>query len=203
MCCSERQKNSAKDHCAAFRLAAGWERWLTLLLGLYSPLQNRAPLFFLGWQIVRCWAACTRRSGSFMSERPAGSFPVRQNWYRSCCYFTHVMPTFRQHCPGGKLVCDITFFYGENWGWGQNLTRTAHHSLKALARTAMNIFKMWQTMGPSASSAPSYPANLGKMHAICCSVLMFNYLVELWWISKWNYWQGKFGFFFVLFCFVF
>lgn len=93
MCCSESQKGSAKDHRAAFRLAAGWEGWLTLLLGLYSSLQNRAPLFFFGWQIWRCWAACTRRSGSFMSERLAGNFPVRQNQYRSCCCFTHFMPT--------------------------------------------------------------------------------------------------------------
>lgn len=46
-------------------------------------------------------------------------------------------------------------------------------------------------MGRSASSAPSYPAKLGKTHAMCCSVLMFNYSVESWWISKCNYWQGK------------
>lgn len=119
MCCSESQKSSAKDHCAAFRLAASWERWLTLLLALYSSLQNRAPFFSLGWQITRCWAACTKRSGSFMSERLAGNFPVRQNQCRSCYYFIHFMPTVRQHWPGGNLVCDITFFCGENGGWGQ------------------------------------------------------------------------------------
>lgn len=119
MCCSENQKASAKDHRATFRLAADWERWLTLLLGSYSSLQNRAPLFFFGRQISRCWAACTRRSGSLMSERLAGNFSVRQNRYRSSCYFTHFMPTFRQQCPGGKLVCDITVFCGENQDWGQ------------------------------------------------------------------------------------
>lgn len=129
--------------------------------GLYGFLQNRAPLCVFAWQISRRWAACTMRSGPFMGKRFAGNFPVGQNRYRSCWYFTHFMPT------------------------------CAHRSL-ALARAAVGIFKVRRTMGPSAFSASSSPEKLGKTHAICC-VLMFNCSVELWWISKCNYWQGKQG----------
>jgi len=77
-----------------------------------------------------------------MSKRLAGSFFVRQNQYRSCCYFTHFMPTFRQYCAGGKLVCGIIFLLWGKLGLRtEKITRTAHHSLKAPARTAVDVFK--------------------------------------------------------------
>lgn len=139
--------------------------------GLYGFLQNRAPLFVFAWQISRRWAACTRISGSFMGKRCAGSFPVGENWYRSCWYFTRFMP-----------MC-------------------AHRSL-ALARAAMSIFNVWRIMGPSASSASSSHEKLGKTHAICWGVLTFNCSAELWWISKYNYWQGKQGVLMVYVCFI-
>lgn len=139
--------------------------------GLYGFLQNRAPLFVFAWQTSRRWAACTRISGSFMGKRCAGSFPVGENWYRSCWYFTRFMP-----------MC-------------------AHRSL-ALARAAMSIFNVWRTMGPSASSASSSHEKLGKTHAICWGVLTFNCSAELWWISKYNYWQGKQGVLMVYVCFI-
>lgn len=63
-----------------------------------------------------------------MRRRLAGNFPVRQKQCRSGCCFTHFMPTFREHCPGGKLVCDIAFFYGLTRAEDRELVRTAHQS---------------------------------------------------------------------------
>lgn len=100
MCCSESQKGSGKDHCAAFRLAAGCSGWLALLPG-FCRIE---PCFF---PLVGC----------FMSKR-LRNVTVRQNWCRSCCYFT----PFYVNIQTGAVLMEselVTFLYGEYWGWGQ------------------------------------------------------------------------------------